>query len=164
MSIYGAVAGGILAFIAKASDTNLSLNNFPLFYALISFLIVLTFFGFFLTLRWAFAFEEHRKRVEAILKKLTLNKLELSSKEKDVDLTMNIPRVGFFKVFNAKFLFPLFYLIVLIGVTLFLFLAIQAPAWIEWVSFAASIIALCLAVWWYFLVTEVERPNEAGGS
>jgi hypothetical protein len=126
MSIYGAVAGGILAFIAKASDTSLCLNSFPLFYALISFLIVFTFFGFFLTLRWAFAFGEHRDRVKAILKKLKLDKLELRGKE--VDLTMDIPRVGFFKVFNAKFLFPLFYLAVLIGVTLFLFLAIQAPA------------------------------------
>jgi hypothetical protein len=160
MSIYGAVAGGILAFIAKASDTNLCLNNFPLFYTLISFLIVLTFFGFFLTLRWAFTFEEHRERVEAILKKLKLSELKLNGKE--VNLTMYIPREGFFKVFNAKILFPLFYLVVLIGVTLVLFLVIPAPAWIKWMSSAASIIALCLGVWWYFLPAEVKRRNEAG--
>ena len=165
MSIYGAVAGGILAFIAKASDTSLCLNSFPLFYALISFLIVFTFFGFFLTLRWAFAFGEHRDRVKAILKKLKLDKLELSDKEKDVvDLTMNIPREGFFKVFNATVLFPIFYLVVLIGVTLVLFLVIPAPAWVKWMSLAASIIALCLGVWWYFLPAEVKRRNEAGGS
>jgi len=155
MSIYGAVAGGILAFVAKASDTNLSLTNFPLFYALISFLIVFTFFGFFLTVRWAFAFGEHRDRVKAILKKLELSKLKLNGK--DVDLTMDIPRVGFFKVFNATILFPLFYLVVLIGITLVLFLVIPAPAWIKWASFAASIIALCLGVWWYFLAAEAEK-------
>jgi hypothetical protein len=150
MSIYGGVAGGILAFIAKASDTSLCLNKFPLFYALISFLIVLTFFGFFLTLRWAFTFEEHRDRVKAILEELELSKLKFNGKE--VDLTMNIPREGFFKVFNAKILFPLFYLVVLIGVTLVLFLVIPAPAWIKWASFAASIIALGLGVWWYFFI------------
>jgi hypothetical protein len=116
-------------------------------------------------LRWAFAFGEHRDRVKAILKKLKLDKLELSDKEKDVvDLTMNIPREGFFKVFNATVLFPLFYLVVLIGVTLVLFLVIPAPAWVKWMSLAASIIALCLGVWWYFLPAEVKRRNEAGGS
>jgi hypothetical protein len=156
MSIYGGVAGGILAFITKASDTNLCLNNFPLFYALISFLIILTFFGFFLTLRWAFTFEEHRGRVEAILEEL-----ELKLSGKGVDLTMDIPREGFFKVFNAKTLFPLFYLVVLIGITLVLFLVIPASAWIKGMSLAASIIALCLGIWWYFFIGRGKEAKKA---
>lgn len=159
MSIYGGVAGGILAFIAKASDTSLCLNNFPLFYALISFLIVLTFFGFFLTVRWAFTFEEHRYRVEAILEELELSKLEYKGKE--VDLTMSIPRKGFFKVFNAKILFPLFYLVVLIGITLVLFLVIPAPAWIRCMSSAASLIVVGLGAWWYFFIGKSKEAKKA---
>jgi hypothetical protein len=152
MSIYGAVVGGILAFIAKGLDTSLGLNNFPLFYVLISFLIILTFFGFFLTLRWIYAFECQRSRVNELAKVL----LPMSGGGTPSYLTIDIPEEGFFKVFSTKILFPLFYLVVLIGITLFLFLIIPDPAWINWMSLAASIIALCLGIWWYFLLKEAK--------
>jgi hypothetical protein len=156
MSVYGAIAGGILAFVAKGLDTNSVLNNFSLFYVLtFSFLIVLTFFGFFLTLRWIYAFECHRNRVGVILRELGFDKLTV--KGKTVDLTMSIPPTGFFKVFSTKILFPLFYLVVLIGITSFLFaIPDLAYPWIKWLSLALSIVALCLGVWWCFLLKKAK--------
>ncbi len=163
MSIYGAVVGGILAFGATRLDAETDLGDFPLIYGLILFLVVLTFFGFFHTLRWIYSFEYHRGKVNELARALWL----ASGGEASFDPTMNIPAlsmvpgaIGGWKMpgwlgkvngfFKTRYWFPLFYFIVLTGITLFLFLFIPAPVWLKGLSLAVWAVALWVGTGWYF--------------
>jgi hypothetical protein len=93
--------------------------------------IVISFFGFFLTIRWIHAFECHREKVN----KLALLIWKLSSKTNrisDFDPTIGIPPMKILlpkkwkkaeEAFRTRYGFPSFYL------ALLLLLAIVIPCW-----------------------------------
>ena len=116
MSVYAAITGGILAFMAQRGFE----PPWPLY-----FLIVLTFFGFFHTIRWIHAFEYHRKWVNVFAKAIwsksgATDRVKVDSKEKEP--TMEIPemRLWIFKgLFRTRYWFPLFYFSFLISFVIF---------------------------------------------
>lgn len=68
MNAYAVVIGGVSAFIIGSGVTDLAkLENSLTFKFLVAFLIVFTFFSFFHTVRWTYAFECHRKRVNYLV-------------------------------------------------------------------------------------------------
>jgi hypothetical protein len=68
MNAYAVVIGGVSAFIIGNGVTDLAkLENSLTFKFLVAFLIVFTFFGFFHTVRWTYAFECHRKRANYLV-------------------------------------------------------------------------------------------------
>jgi hypothetical protein len=169
MNIYGAVAGGILAFTAQSLVNNPPTNDFPVSYTLVFiFLGLLTLFGFFLTLRWIFAFECHRKRVSKLAKEL----LVLGVSEVPLEYSMDIPPIPLapkfknkkkYKWFNkvcgslcsvflgTRCLFPIFYLVVLIGITGFVCYLIPDSTWSsKWVLFVIPLFTLLIFIRWYF--------------
>jgi hypothetical protein len=91
-----AIAGGS---IYSLSPENFISPWFPYF------VILFTFFGFYQTLRWSYAFENHRNNVNSLI-------IEIGEKLP----TMDIPPLRLWKagiVFRTRYLFPLFYLIIL---------------------------------------------------
>ncbi len=68
MNAYAVVIGGVSAFIIGSGVIDLAkLENSLTFKFLVAFLIVFTFFSFFHTVRWTYAFECHRKRVNYLV-------------------------------------------------------------------------------------------------
>jgi hypothetical protein len=164
LNVYGAVVGAILAFSAQGLGNNAISTDSPLFYALSLFVIGITFFGFFLTLRWTHAFECHRAKVNKITEVLW----STSGVKAPLDPTMNIPAINMMprctakgkkldgsekvvnEFFKTRYWFPLFYFLVLMGITLFLFIFIKVPIWMSLISLAALLVAVWLGVGWYF--------------
>lgn len=129
MSIYAVITGAVLAFMAQKGFESL----WPLY-----FLIVLTFFGFFHTVRWIHAFEYHRERVNFLIEELT-NKYG-----PPIDLTMDIPAIELGrlkKLFRTRYWFPLFYIIILSGL-LFAILSQERSLWGIVVVVAATVLIL----------------------
>ncbi|MBU7048465.1 MAG: hypothetical protein HXS54_18690 [Theionarchaea archaeon] len=112
-----AVTGGSISSISL-SDSNLSTIFIGsssiswLFY----FILLFTFFGFFQNLRWSQAFEKHRITVNSLVIEI-IKVFNLQVSDRDL-LTMKIPPMeGLWKVkgiFRTRYLFPLFYLSILI--------------------------------------------------
>lgn len=161
----------ISAFIIGGGVTDLAkLGSSLAFKVLAVFLIGFTFFGFFHTLRWIYAFECHRSRVNGLAEVL----LSVSEIRVPFDPTMRIPPMRVMpesikgkkvpdrlckvvnEIFRTRFWFPLLYFGVLIGITLFSFFVIPALTWIKWTSLAASTSALLLGIRWYFSLKEVK--------
>lgn len=89
MNAYAAVIGGVSAFIIGRGVEDLAkLESLLTFKFLVAFLIGFTFFGFFHTVRWTYAFECHRQRVNKLI-----GWMEPGSTPTIVwkDLDMNIP-------------------------------------------------------------------------
>lgn len=158
MSIYGAVVGGILAFMAKGLDIS---QNSNIFIALALFLIGLTTVGFFHTLRWIHSFEYHRSKVNELINILW----SMSKVNAMLDPSMDIPSIRmtpryikgwqipecFSKVddfFRTRYWFPLLYFVVLIGITWLLFV-IETHTCIKWISLGVLIFAFWLGFSWY---------------
>lgn len=130
MSVYAVIMGGVLAFVfQKGIDSPVPFG----------FLIIFTLFSFFHSVRWNYAFEHHRERVNFLIREI------IRDRTISVDhalLTMDIPSVGkppadsgivsrFRKCFRTRFLFPLFYLaifMVLLPATLAITFHEQMPA------------------------------------
>ena len=101
MSVYAAIVGGVLAFLA---DKGFGEESQWAIY----FLMWITLIGLFLTRRWCQAFEEHEGKVKAIVAMLGFQ-----------DLDMMIPRKGIYRVLYTKRLFYLFYTVIFVGLVVF---------------------------------------------
>lgn len=139
MSVYAAITGGVLAFLTQKGTSFMPGDgteaSWPLY-----FLIGLTFFGFFLTLRWTYSFECHRERVNELIKLLKLPQTERYSPE---CLTMTIPTFRlwkFSKFFRTKYWFPLFYLLLLA-----LFSSVF-PTPLKYWAIGCSVVAILLGI------------------
>ncbi len=129
MSVYAAITGGMLAYIfTNTNDT----KELPLL-----FLIVLTFAGFILTSRWTYVFEFHREEVNALAVKLDFEssvkplvkppmetpKMEILPKSicrlKISERLQNFINENTDKFFKTRYWFPLFYLIILVGLAIY---------------------------------------------
>lgn len=144
MSVYAAITGGVLALMAQRSLE----PPWPLY-----FLIVLTFLGFSLTIRWTYAFEKHRKSVDTIINKLGLSKVQVSGTS-EVNLTMDIPEMKLWKfsvIFRARYLFPFFYFVVLILFTVFF------QGWIRWAAVVSLVIVSFLAIGYIFSLKDIKK-------
>jgi hypothetical protein len=109
MQVYAAIAAGIIVgFTYLISVKGVTVPGYLIFGTWLFFLI-LTFLGFFLTLRWSQTFEFHRKIVNEIETRM--------SPAEGLDLSMEIPsmRVIWFKRYlKTRYLFPFFYLLIYI--------------------------------------------------
>lgn len=135
MSAHAAITGGMLAFMAQRGIE----TAWP-FYFLIGF----TLFGFFHTIRWTYAFECHRKRVNSFAHIIWTNS--------GIDPTMNIPAMELGKltvrsktfeikeIFRTRYFFPLFYFFVL------MLFAILFPPPLQWWAIGSLAIALLLGI------------------
>lgn len=119
MQVYAAIIAGIVVGCSYLISIGKDLNEYLVLYTLL-FLIVLTFVGFFLTLRWVYTFECHRVRVNEIASILWLS----CNVAVPLDPTMDIPSMHIMPgclrkvdgIFRTRYWFPLFYLFVLIGI------------------------------------------------
>lgn len=171
LNVYGIVTGGTLAYVASETVT-----PSPLFY----FLIVLTFIGFFLTLRWTYAFECHRGKVN-ILARIIWSESGVKSM---LNPTMDIPPMDIApsfiitpsfekkeipkrlqkqvnEIFRMRYWFPLFYFIILVGFAFFFF---TTPGLSKGVAITASVLA-CLAfflgVRWRSSLKKIKEKNSS---
>lgn len=91
---YVGVVATVLAFMKKPLPT-----MWPK-----GFLIALSFLGFILTIRWTYAFEQHRSRVRMIIKELKVGE----------GLDMDIPLKGFLVLAGrTRYLYPWIYILIL---------------------------------------------------
>jgi len=151
MNVYMVAMGGVLTLIAFKGPVS------PLpFY----FLIWLTFSGFFHTLRWTYAFECHRKKVNELIRILWSE----TGVKTPMDPTMDIPpmfivperfqKVG--ELFRTRYWFPFFYFIILLGFVFYFIIADFSPLSV-WMAIAALVFASILGVRWYFSLRKVEN-------
>jgi len=171
MSVYAAITGGMFAFMAYSSG---SLDNtepqswWPLY-----FLIMLTFFGFVLTIRWTYVFEYHRKVVNELARVLGLK----SGVKLSLEPTMDSPVMRILpksirgkripcclhrlidKLFRTRYWFPLFYFIILIGLAILPCVADIAdfPCQVQNMAIVASSIAFILGTLWCFALRKKEN-------
>lgn len=165
MSVYAAITGGMFAFIAYTGAQ----NWWPLY-----FIIVLTFVGFVLTIRWTYAFECLREKVNKLA---SIVWLESSVKEL-LDPTMDIPAMHIFpqgicvkkvlgflprivnELFRIRYWFALFYFFVLIGLVVALFLVADSPLWGRGLATAALVIAFFLGIGWYSSLKQIGKGRK----
>jgi len=89
MNAYAVVIGGVAALLIGGGMERLErIEGSPLMMFLGGFLVVLTFVGYFHTVRWTYAFECHRTRVNHIATLLYGNE---APAEPRIDPTMSIP-------------------------------------------------------------------------
>ena len=187
MSVYAAIIGGVAAFVTFGStgDSSVGIEGIGLhMWWLVCFLVILTFVGFFLTIRWTHAFESHRVKVNKISRVLW------STAEVDISLdpTMNIPPLHIFpdipynasfpwykkiysrftqfidETFRTKYWFALFYFFILVLLTVLTNVDMANlapfPVWFKVVTIIVSILAFTLGVRWWFALREIKRENE----
>jgi predicted dehydrogenase len=119
MQVYAAIIAGIVVGYSYLISIDKPIDDYLVLYILL-FLIVLTFVGFFLTLRWVYAFECHREKVNELAGILWRS----CNVEVPLDPTMEIPPLHIMppplrkadEAFRTRYWFPLFYLLVLIGI------------------------------------------------
>ncbi|MGA8848673.1 MAG: Gfo/Idh/MocA family oxidoreductase [Dehalococcoidia bacterium] len=122
MQVYAAIIAGIIVgygYLISIDNPSIEkpITDY-LVLCILLFLVVLTFVGFFLTLRWAYSFECHRKKVNEIASILWLS----CNVVVPLDPTMEIPPLHIMPprlrktdgIFRTRYWFPLFYLFVLI--------------------------------------------------
>lgn len=91
MNAYAVVIGGVSAFLIGSGVTDLAeLEGSSAFKFLVAFLIVFTLFGFFHTVRWTYAHECHRQRVNYLTGLMKFGSLPMIVWK---DLDMDIPRM-----------------------------------------------------------------------
>lgn len=171
---YVVVTGGGLAYTAGERST-----PSPVLYFLLAFIVVLTFVGFFVSLRWIYAFECHREKVNILAEILWAESRANSA----LDPTMNIAPIDVVpesikgrktskrfrevinEVFRTRYWFPLFYFIILIllGYAIF-FLLDYSPALSKGIAIAAFALACILGVRWCSSLRKIERGNVLLGS
>lgn len=174
MNAYAVVVGGVAAFIVgKGVEPSL------IFYFLLSFLVVFTFAGFFLTTRWIYAFECHRRRVNKLVKILWLESGSKAGLAPAMD--MDIPAIPILpesifgrrrildsfrrrvnELFRTRYWFALFYLFILIGFVIFSSIGHGRYGFSIWLLVLASIalgFALYLLVRWWFLLAGIHGPK-----
>ena len=101
-SIIAAIVGGTLTFIATSGIQEV----YPIY-----FLIAFTVVGLLLTIRWTYAFEFHRTQIKEVASALGIR----------AQVKVDIPAKHVWKIVRARYLFPFFYVITLIGLITFLF-------------------------------------------
>ncbi len=106
MSVYAAIIGGVLAFLA---DKGFKEGEWAIY-----FLMWITIIGLLLTIRWSSAFEVHRKRVNKIVRELHFRIKDRKGKEMD----MKIPAGLFFRLVRTRRLFYAFYSVVFAGLVI----------------------------------------------
>jgi len=113
MQVFAAIFAGFIVGYGYLVNTGTFVGDNLTFFAttisVLLFLIMLTFLGFFLTLRWVHTFEWHRQRVSFIADEL--NPYEY------IDLTMKIPTMEtgkFSESLKTRYFFPSFYIVVLL--------------------------------------------------
>lgn len=99
MSVYAAIAGGMLTYMSASGAAGL----WP-----ICFLIALTLVGLCLTIRWKQAFDHHRSKIEE-----TARSLHMAA-------DVNVLARHVWKILRTRYLFPSFYFIVLVGLIVLL--------------------------------------------
>jgi hypothetical protein len=143
MNAYAVVIGGVSAFIIGIGVEDLAkLESSLTFKFLVAFLIVFTIFGFFHTVRWTYAFECHRQRVNTLVGLMNPSStLEIVWEDLDMsippmELLPNLQRIWeslqklrkfrqtcselrqrlkkFRGVFRTRYWFPVLYFVVLI--------------------------------------------------
>ena len=177
MSVYAAITGGIFAFMAynTASLDNMKLQSWwPLL-----FLIMLTFVGFFLSMRWTYSFECHRVKVNELARILWAE-----SKGKSMfDPTMNIPAMRILpeplrsskiiqflrinriaqslnEVLRTRYLFPSFYFVMLVGLVIASLIIPGFPIWGQAISMIAVIVAAFLFFSWHTSLKELGETKK----
>ncbi len=175
MSVYAAITGGMFAFMAYSSSTD-SMGQqlgWPLY-----FLIILTFFGFFHSTRWTYAFECHRARVNKLARILWIE----SEGKAMLDPTMDIPPMRILPeslrsnkvlrflhinkapqylndVFRTRYLFAFFYFFMLIGFVI-LSLLTDTPTWGQAGVITALLVAALLFVRWHLSLQEIKKTTK----
>ena len=127
MNVYGAITAGVLTFMA-GKDAE---PSWPLY-----FLVVLTLFGFLHTVRWTFAFEHHRNRVNFFGGRILEDHTVMVNHNL---LLMDIPKL-WLEVFRTRYLFPLIYFLVLV------LLVWVFEDWVRVMAISAIVIAVPSAV------------------
>ena len=169
MNAYAVVVGGVAAFISTTE-----LKPSPILVFLVGFIIVFTFVGFFLTTRWTYSFECHRKKVNELSRILWL----VSGRNELFDPTMDIPAMyilpgsnWFSKIvnewFRTRYWFPLFYLLISLGLVYLssdLFMQyhnsaqyIRACYTMLSMASLAFIVAVPLCVSWWSSLTRLDK-------
>lgn len=179
MNAYAVVVGGALAFIIGMKSGEIeAFETSVLFHVLIVFIVVFTFFGFFHTLRWTYAFECHRKRVNEFATILWLE----SGAKVPLDPTMDIPAMHIVpaftpiwkwklrmprcirnpinEFFRTRFWFPLLYLGILIGLAVLFYGVAGFPSWAKWLAIAFSALALLLGIRWWFSLKGIKKERK----
>lgn len=171
--IYGAVTGGISAFAYLNLNTTAP-SNYLLFYFVLSFLIIVNYFGFLLTLRWIYGFEYHRQQVNSIIEKLLDSSPEYENKKPDMTVpailflpehiitstgydTFNETISGFF--FGTRYLFPLFYLVFISFGTCFLIISISNCYAYRWFFMLLPLIPFLIGIRWYFALLKLKSTS-----
>lgn len=125
-----AVTGGLVSSI-RAGEFYFSW----IFY----FILIFTFFGFYQNIRWSYAFESHRIRVNSLIMKiqktclLPIDNIQLP--------TMEIEPMEFWEfkgILRTRYLFPLFYYVILILFVVFF------QGWMQYIAFVVLIVASSL--------------------
>jgi predicted dehydrogenase len=119
MQVYAAIIAGIVVGYTYLISISKPISDYLVLYILL-FLMVLTFVGFFLTLRWVYSFECHRGKVNEIASILW----QSCNVVVPLDPTMEIPSLHIMpsrlrkadEIFRTRYWFPVFYLFVLIGI------------------------------------------------
>lgn len=106
MSVYAAIVGGVLAFLAG--------KGFEEGEWAIYFLMWITIIGLLLTIRWSSAFEVHRDRVNTIVRELHFQLKDSKGHEMD----MNIPAGPFFSLLRTRYWFYAFYSVIFAGLVI----------------------------------------------
>jgi len=104
MSVYAATIGAILTIALKSSDTIPGWDQ----NLIIIFLMVLSFIGFLINMRWSQALKHFATNIEKISKTLS------------VTANFEVPSKGVWKILSTKNLFPAFYFFVLIVLMVFI--------------------------------------------
>ncbi len=124
MQVYAAIVVGIIVgfgYLTSGLNSGL-LALIPLF-----FLIVLTFFGFFLSLRWTYSFECHRERVKVLARLVWFHcKVDAPLDPTMEILPMRIPLIG--RILRTRYISSSFYL----AMTFALFILFIVVGWKGW--------------------------------
>src|SRR4030042_5583339 len=168
MNAYAIVVGGAMAFlIGMGVEDVATLPSNRLFQIFIVFLIGLTFFGFFHTMRWTYAFECHRIKVNT-LTRIIWGEGGFNARV-PLDPTMVIPPMeippkfikGFFR---TRHWFSLFYFFILIGLLVICsFLEATSPkfpCWITVLASATTLLALYLGIFWHLSLKKMEKGEK----
>jgi len=126
-------------------------------------LLIITFFGLLLNLRWIYAFEHHRERVNIIIKKIV--KITWPELNTTLDLTMSIPKMEIWPkplntlndLFSTRVCFPLFYLSILVYLVVLFLLSRSSPTLRLLIVFVFLLFPLYFVLGWYFSLKKIKE-------
>jgi hypothetical protein len=178
MSVYAAITGGMFAFMAYSSVSPDNAGDVQPWWPLY-FLVMLTFVGFFLSMRWTYAFECHRIKVNELARILWAE----SSGKSMFDPTMNIPAMRILpesirsnkviqflqinkitqslnNILRTRYLFPFFYFFMLIGLVIASLNIPGFPLWGQVTSIIAAVVAAILFFSWHTSLGELGKTKK----